>query len=244
MFKFVLSDGNLPFAVALGLMFAIAALEGTMTLMGAGLSQAIDALLPESLGEVDLDAEFDASHELSGQGADFGDVDAGGADIGSESALSKFLGWLRVGQVPVLILFVAFLTVFGLAGLILQSLVQGITGTLLPASIASVPAFMAAVPSVRVIGSGLARLIPKDETSAVASKSFVGRIAVITLGTARSGQPAEAKLKDTHGQTHYVMVEPHNADEAFEAGTHVLLVEQSGSRFRVVLNTSAALVDK
>ncbi len=251
MFDFVLADGNFPFAVALGLMLGIAVLEGTMTLLGAGISQAIDSLLPESLGDVDIDADIDTDFDVDaamdvvdGSGADFGDADIGQTPVAATSALSRILGWLCVGKVPVLILLVAFLTVFGLTGLFVQSLIQGMTGGLLPGALASIPALIVAVPSVRVIGSGIAKLIPKDETSAVTTKSFIGRIATITVGTARTGQPAEAKLQDTHGQTHYVMVEPDNADDVFEAGTQVLLVEQSGPRFRCILNTSSALVDE
>lgn len=248
MFDFILADGNLPFAVALGLMLGIAVLEGTMTMLGAGISQAIDALLPESLGEVDIDVDgdFDVSPDIAdinGTGADFGDADIGNASVGATSALSKVLGWLCVGRVPVLILLVAFLTVFGLTGLIVQSLIQGVTGAMLPSSLAAIPAIIVAVPSIRIIGTGLAKLIPKDESSAVTVNSFIGRIATITIGTARAGQPAEAKLRDAHGQTHYVMVEPDNPDDEFEVATQVLLVARSGSRFQAILNTSSALVD-
>ncbi|MBK17877.1 MAG: hypothetical protein CMM52_03435 [Rhodospirillaceae bacterium] len=242
MFSFILADGNLPFAVALGLMLGIAVLEGVMTLLGAGISQAIDSLLPESLGDVDLDADLDIAPDMDsvdGSGADFGD-----AQIGSPTALSKLLGWLCVGKVPVLILLVTFLTVFGLAGLFVQSVVHGITGALLPGVVASIPAFIIAVPSVRLFGSGVARLTPKDETAAVTSKSFVGRIATITIGTARKGEPAEAKLQDTHGQTHYVMVEPEKAEDAFDAGTQVLIIQKEGARFIAILNTNPALVDE
>ena len=105
------------------------------------------------------------------------------------------------------------------------------------------PAVIVAVPSVRVIGTGLAKLIPKDETTAVSTDSFVGRVATITLGTARKGEPAQAKLTDRHGQTHYVMVEPDSEDTVFEAGDSVLLIEQAGPRFVAVANTNAALTD-
>jgi len=177
-------------------------------------------------------------------GADFGDAQLAPGNVGSTSALSRLLGWLCVGKVPVLILLVAFLTMFGIAGLVVQSLALGVTGAMLPASLAFIPALVVAVPSVRVIGAILARVIPKDETSAVSADSFIGRIATITIGTARHGQPAEAKLTDAHGQSHYVMVEPDEAAEVFEQGARVLLIEQVETRFRAIRNTSAALVDE
>ena len=246
MFKFILADGNLPFAVALGLMLGIAVLEGTMTLLGAGLSQAIDALLPDSLGDVDIDADLDIAPEvgdIDGVGVDFGDVNVGHAPASGASGLSKILGWLCIGKVPVLILLVAFLTVFGVAGLAVQSVFQGITGTLMPGFIASIPALVVAIPAVRITGTLIAKIIPKDETSAVTVDSFVGRVATITVGTAKAGQPAQAKLQDANGQTHYVMVEPDNTEDAFDAGAQVLVVARAGPRFRVILNTSSALVD-
>lgn len=245
MFSFILADGNLAFAVALGLMLGIAVLEGTMTLLGAGVSQAIDSLLPDSLGDADLDIDVSPDIDaIDGAGADFGDAEIASPSAGATSALSKILGWLCVGKVPVLILLVAFLTVFGLAGLFVQLIFQSVTGALLPGFIASIPAFIVAVPFVRVIGKGLSKLIPKDETSAVKRDSFVGRIATVTIGTARFGYPAQAKLQDAFGQTHYVMVEPDSGDISFSTGAQVLLVEKHGTTFRGILNTSSALVDE
>ncbi|NKB60101.1 MAG: DUF1449 family protein [Alphaproteobacteria bacterium] len=242
MFEFVLEAGNRPFAIALGLMLGIAVLEGTMTLLGAGLSDAIDSMLPDLDGDADVDIGPDIS-DVNGSGADFGDASIDHVEVGSPNALSRLLGWLCVGKVPVLILLVAFLTMFGLTGLIVQSMVQGFLGFLLPSSLASIPAVIVAVPSVRFIGNGLSKLIPKDESTAVASDTFIGRVATITIGTARKGEPAEAKLTDRHGQTHYVMVEPDSAGETFETGTDVLLIEQDGPRFVAVRNTNAALTD-
>lgn len=255
MFGFLLADGNFPFAVALGLMLGIAVLEGTMTLLGAGMSQAIDSMLPGGLDGADagLEGEFDISSApdaIDGTGADFGDASLSAnqpqaGDIGSPSALSRLLGWLCVGKVPVLVLLVAFLTMFGLSGLAIQSMSASVTGATLPSALASIPAFLVALPCVRVIGRGLARIIPKDETTAVGRASFIGRIATITVGTATHVQPAQAKLNDQFGQTHYVMVAPETTGDVFETGTEVLLVRKNPSKsgFVAIRNTNPALVD-
>ena len=66
---------------------------------------------------------------------------------------------------------------------------------------------------------------------------------VITLGAAQTGSPAEGRLTDEHGQSHYVMVEPDVEGERFEQGTHVLLVRMDGARFRVIRNPTDSLVD-
>ncbi|MEZ5581571.1 MAG: DUF1449 family protein [Candidatus Competibacteraceae bacterium] len=46
---------------------------------------------------------------------------------------------------------------------------------------------------------------------------FIGRVAVITLGTAGYDSPAQAKLRDQHGQTHYIMTAPDQPKNAFPA---------------------------
>lgn len=239
MLDFLLAGGNLPFTVALGFMLGIALLEGTMTLLGAGLSNVIDSFLPESLDAADVDVDADADADMPGHS---GGADAGHAEIESVSAISRLLGWLCVGRVPVLVLLVVFLTVFGLAGLLVQAVVEGVSGMLLPGILAAVPAMLVAVPSVRMIGGGIARLVPKDETAAVSTDTFIGRVATITLGKASRGNPAQAKLHDAHGQAHYVMIEPDD-EEIFEAGDQVILIERNGSRFNAIRNTNAALID-
>lgn len=223
MFEFLTASANMPFTVALAVMLGIALLEGIGTLFGAGLSALLDSLLPEL--DVDLDA------------------DLAGPEIQSPTPLSRLLGWLRIGQVPLLMLLVVFLTSFGLIGLALQSFVNDLTGALLPAGVAVVPAILLAVPLVRVFGGVLGKILPKDETDAVSEDSLVGRIATITLGTAKKGSPAEAKVKDTRGTTHYVMVEPDVDGEALSAGSSVLLVRRAGAVFTAISNPNPALVD-
>ncbi len=223
MFEFLTASANMPFTVALAVMLGIALLEGIATLFGAGISAVLDSLLP------DLDLDFNA--------------DLAGPDVQSPPALSRLLGWLRVGQVPVIMLLVIFLTSFGLIGLALQSFVNNLTGTLLPGGIALVPALLLAVPLVRVFGGLLGRILSKDETDAVSEDSLVGQIATVTLGTATKGSPAEAKVKDTRGTTHYIMVEPDVDGEALSAGFAVLLVRRTGAVFTAIGNPNPALVD-
>lgn len=220
MLEFLAAESNLPFSVSLLVMLIIAVLEGVTTLLGAGLSDLLETVVPGI--EVDIE----------------------GPELESPGSLSRLLGWLRIGQVPALMLLVIFLTAFGLIGLIMQSLLMNSTGNMLPAAIAWLPAMLAALPMVRVFGGGLAHVMPKDETDAVSEQSFIGRVAVITLGSARQGSPAEAKLKDQHGQVHYLMVVPDIADEIFPQGTAVILVRQQGAHFTAIRNTSDALVDR
>ncbi len=227
MIEFVLAPQNLPFAVSLVLMLFMALLEGVGSVLGLGVSEFFDTLLPE----LDIDVDIDA------------DIDVDAPDIGAPSGFTKLLGWLRVGQVPALILMILFLTSFGLSGLCIQSMVKNIVGTMMPATLATIPALIFTIPLVRVFGGLLAKILPKDETDAVSEDSFIGRTASIVLGKAQQGSPAQAKLRDHHGTTHYIMVEPDINGEIFEAGMSLLIVRRNGSIFRAILNTNPALQD-
>lgn len=221
MLELMTADQNFAFTIALGLMFAIAITEGAASLMGAGLSQFLDTMVPDFDVDIDVDAP-DAS----------------------PSAFTNLLGWLRVGRVPMLVLLIIFLTAFGLIGLIMQSMVHSALGTYLPGWLAVLPALLLALPGVRVAGGFMAFVLPGDETDAVTEASFIGRVAVITLGAATPGSPAEAKLKDEHGHIHYVMVQPETGSLRFEQGTSVVLTEQRGAIFTVTGTDSDAATDK
>ena len=95
--------------------------------------------------------------------------------------------------------------------------------------------------SNQLSGGAVAKVMPKEETSAVSLNSLVGRVATITLGTASPGKPAQGKVRDEHGLEHYVMIEPDIADAAFEQGSEVLLVRSEGAKFFAIANTHAAL---
>ena len=151
-------------------------------------------------------------------------------------AFDKPLGWLHVGRVPVLVLLVVFLAAFALTGFALNMVFHRLFGLWLTTWIAVPVAVVTALPIVRILGAGLARVIPSDETFAVTLDSLVGRVATVVSGVARHGYPSQAKVTSQHGQTHYIMVEP-DGDGTFESGASVLLVRQiSGTRFAGIVN--------
>lgn len=156
---------------------------------------------------------------------------------GLEGISDSWLGWLHVGKVPILVLLVVLLTSFALIGYAINALTHGVLGFYPPAALSALVAFLCALPVVRASGVTIARIIPRDETSAVTLESLVGRIAVVINGTARADYPAEARVKNEHGQTLYVRVEPHDPTVQFGPGESVLLVKQvSGSRFQAIAN--------
>ena len=222
MMQLITATENLPFTVALAVMFGIAFLEGITTVFGAGFSAVLDTLLPD----MDLDVDLD------------------GPEVRTPNVITRLLGWLRVGQVPILMLLVIFLTAFGLIGLGIQSAARIVIGGYAPGWLASMPAVAFALPVVRLFGGLLERFMPKDETEAVSEETFIGRIATITLGTAQKGSPAQAKLKDRYGKSHYIMVEPESDVDVFEQQENVLLIQKIGSVFQAIKNTNEALTDK
>lgn len=222
MLEFFVEPANSPFSIAIMVMFGIAILEGICLVLGFGIFQFLDTLLPE----LELNTEIDIS-----------------VDMESPSALSRFFSWLRIGKVPILMLLVVLLTSFGLIGLTIQSFVVSITGHLIPGWLASIPALLLAFPVVSVSGKILEKIMPGDETDAVSEDSLVGRVATITIGTAKSGSPAEARVQDQHGTTHYVMVEPDLADSEFPSGSQILLIRNEGARFVAITASNSSLID-
>ena len=216
--ELLLAGENVAFSAALALMLVLALLEAVGMMFGASLAQTIDGMLPD----VGLDADMDLD----------ADVDAGGPAGGG--AFGGALSWLGVGKAPMLVLLVAFLFSFGVAGLVLQAAAQGVMGRFIPGWFAAIPALAVALPGVRYFGLAVAKLIPKEETYAVSVNSFIGNTAIITVGIAADGQPAEARLTDAHGRTHYVRVEPDQPGDSFPSGSAVRLLTREGNVFKVV----------
>lgn len=207
LFEFLFHSENFFYSASLILMLLIAILEGVLIIIGVGLSDMIDSLIP------DFDTEVDFSVDNDG------------------FALSKFFSWIRLKEVPILMLFVIFLSSFGMIGLIIQVILLNISTTLWSSGIAFIPAFILAIYSLNIFGGWLSRILPKDETSSISKNDLIGHVAVITLGKARKDFPAEAKTRDKYGQTHYFMIEPSEEKIEFIQGDKVLILKEIGNIF-------------
>lgn len=229
MIEFFTASHNIFFTVSLLLLLIIGILEGLTTVLGFAASSFIESMLPslDMGGELDVDAE----------GLDIDEV-------GSTSSFSRIMGWVNVGRVPFLVIIILFLFSFGGLGLTLQSFSHRWMGLLLPGVIAVPITFFPSFICVRYLSRLVGKLIPKDETESVSERSFIGRVAEITLGNASCGKPAQAKLKDIFGHAHYILVEPEEKDEVLPSGSQVLLVRQQSATFFAILNPNTALVDE
>lgn len=203
-----LSPQSWPFLFALILLVAIAVIEGLTLLLGFSLSGWFD--------------EF------------FSGVPAGDA---SEHVLEAWLGWLHIGKVPVLVVVTLLLTAFAMIGFFVNGAAHSILGEYLPVFFSAPLAFLGALPVVRASATVIARLVPRDETSAEPLENLIGKIGIVVNGTARMNYPAQARVKNDHGQTLYVHVEPDDENQKFVIGESVLLVRQiSGARFQAIAN--------
>ncbi len=163
-------------------------------------------------------------------------------EIDGNTGLDRLLGWLHLGRVPSLVLLLLFLAGFTLFGYALQMVARGLFGGYLPGWAAAMLAVPAGMVMVRGLGALIAHIIPRDESTAVSEQSLVGRVAVIAGGTARRGLAAQARVRDAHGRTHYVMVEPDLDDETFSEGTQVLIVRKAGAFYRCISNPHPNLI--
>ena len=198
----ILEPHNMPFAAALVFMALLA--------------------LMQMFGMTDLfnaDADFDADADIDGDGA----IEAG--------ALDGLFTLLGIGRVPLTIWLALYLFLFAGIGLGVQSLADSLTGSPLYVWLAALIAGGAALPATGILARPLGAILPKDHTTAVSTASLVGRRARIADGVARAHSPARASVKDVHGHTHHVMVEPHEASSELHAGDEVLLVRRDGNQF-------------
>ena len=193
---------NMPFLAAFILMILLALVQ----VVGIADMFSADA-------DVDLDADVDGDAAIEPSGMD---------------AVFTLLG---IGRVPLTIWLAVFLLVFALVGVSSQALAESLTGSPLYVWLAALIAGGASLPVTGAIARPLGAIMPKDHTTAVSTQSLVGRRATISVGVARTGSPARATVKDVYGQSHNVMVEPHETSSELHAGDEVLLVRREGNQF-------------
>jgi len=216
MFELVTAAGTLPFVVALVVVMMLALVEVIGALTGFSASGMVEDAIDLSPSAV-----------------------AGAADYAS--TLDRFLGWLHCGKVPALVLLAIFLLVFGGFGLAVQIVLHGLAGFTLPAWLLAPAAIPPAFVGTRWLGGLMARVMPRDETQSISRDDLVGRVAIVVLGEARVGSPAQAKVRDRFGRQHYVMIEPDDAAASFAQGSRALLVARNGGIYRAIVPDNSVL---
>ncbi|WP_107497590.1 OB-fold-containig protein [Thalassobius sp. I31.1] len=165
MIETFLAPNSWPFAIALAVTAGLFILEILMSLIG-GSFLGMGGEGPD----IDVDTDFDLSTDMDID-LDAPDVDADMAEMAA--APSGFLGWLGIQDVPFLIWLVSFLTMFGLSGLIIQSIAMAVLGVSLFTSLAVFAALLPALAVTRIIANQVALIMPKTETTAMRTR-FLG----------------------------------------------------------------------
>ncbi len=232
MIDFLTTEGLVPFSTALGIVLGLLILELVAALSGFSF------ISSEADGpDIDLDADFD----LDGPDLDFDGPDLD-VDIDTDAAPGisggGLLGWLGIGKVPVAIWVASALTGFGVSGVLLQSMIQWITGLTLPSALAVPLAIAPAVFFAKVLSVQLARIVPKTESSALNARNLAGAHGVISQGTARRGSPAEVRVKDRHGNTHYLRLEPYEDEAELVKGAEVYVTRMADGALRLMETTT------
>ncbi|RLZ11121.1 DUF1449 family protein [Acinetobacter sp. 2JN-4] len=202
---------NVIFSIALLLCLFIGVLEIILLLLG-GSSSFFEQFLPDSLTEIN-NADVSIEH--------------------SNNVFTQLLEWLYLGKVPLLIWLIIFLTAYGLTGLIIQNIFFFLTEHYFSAWLIAPACLFLCMPIVRYSAAFVAKIIPKDETTAIHSDELIGLTAQIILGEAKPNSPAQAKVKDQFGQTHYVLVEP-ELDIIFYQGQDVILTQRTKIGFQAI----------
>ena len=211
MWELFTHPSNIVFSISLCLMFLFGLFEILLTILGGGSQGFLDQFLPEDVGH---NAELGV------------DADAG--------IVTRVLDWLYLGRIPLFVWLIIFLCVYSLLGFTIQAVVNQMTSMMFSAWIIAPACVFLCMPFVRFSAMLIARILPQDETTAIYSDELIGRTATIILGDARPQSPAQAKVKDQHGLTHYILVEPEQ-DEIFSQGQSVVLTQKTNVGFQATM---------
>lgn len=203
-------SSNLIFSISLSLMLLLCLIECLCLIIGSSSQGFLDQFLPEQLLEPQ-NPEIELTTD--------------------QSVFFQFLEWLYIGRIPMLVWLIVFLTTYSLTGFITQSIIFSFITSYAPLWIIAPICLIICMPVVRLVASILSRILPKDETTAIKSTELIGRTAIIILGEARQNYPAQARVKDQFGQSHYILVEPEE-NITLQQGQEVLLSEQTSIGFR------------
>lgn len=191
-----------PFAIAAVMIILVGGIETISMLIGFSIS--------ESIGST-----FNFDGHFNGHG-----------DHGLLNAIS----WVNAGGVPLLIFVLLLLGMFSIAGFLIQDIARALGGPL-PTIVAAPAALVVALPFVRASSRFVARIIPRDESYAVELADLVGRVGEVVIGPLDQGLPGRVRVKDIHGNVHFVAASAAPSSSPLPQGASVLLVDRDDTRF-------------
>lgn len=199
----IVQPGTAPFWIAL------------LTVAGLGLVELVSVLLGASASGL-LDDGFDFNGP--------GDAESG--------LLGGWMSWLNAGGVPILVLAIILLSAFSVAGFALQAAISQFREPL-PLYAAMTGALAVAIPVTRWSSRGLARIIPRDETSVQEQADFIGLVGTVTLGPLDQGHPGTVRVKDRYDNIHTLRARA-VPGHVIETGAAVLIVDGTDGLFEAI----------
>jgi hypothetical protein len=199
----IVQPGTAPFWIAL------------LTVAGLGLVELVSVLLGASAsGLIDEGLDFNGP----------GDAESG--------LLGGWMSWLNAGGVPILVLAVILLSAFSAAGFAIQAFI-GQFREPLPLYAAATGALALAIPVTRWSSRGLARIIPRDETSVQEQADFIGLTGTVTIGPLDQGHPGTVRVKDRYDNIHALRAKA-VPGHIIETGALVLIVDGANGLFHAI----------
>jgi hypothetical protein len=219
-----------PFALAAALLFGVLVLEVILATI-AGLS-----LLGAEIGIGDVDAEVDFDVNVPDVDAD---IQLGLGESADVDASGGLIRWFEIGSVPIMVWIVAFAASFSIVGFVGQFVLNGLTGFMIPALMATLLAFIPALVGTKWISHIFAALVPKTTTDVVSKRSLAGSLGKIAYGVATRDLPARAEVRDRHGNLHNLQVKPFSGEPDLPQGTDVLILRGPGPVYEALSLASA-----
>jgi len=240
--EFFFTDPLSPFWIALVTVIFLLILE--ILLMVLGFSTSLESGDP-NLGDLEagLGGDYDTGLDLEGIDLESGELTpALLSDVIARSNENpvmisprrSFLDRIGLTRVPVAIWLSAFLLSFASLGILLQTMLHGLTGFTLPKLEASLLMVPPALYVTRFLSEVVGNFFPKIETTAMTRRMLSSHRGETITGPARRGRAAEVRIRDRHGNLHYLMAEPYADEGEIAPGTEVLLVRLRNGDLRIL----------
>ena len=226
----ILADpGFRPFLIAALILLGLVLVETLSMLAGTSASHSVDHMLGLDSHAVVPEHGLDSGHA-------FHDADPthahGDAHADRAGPLAEAFGWINVGRIPLLMLLMAGLASFSVAGILIEAMARGL-GVGLPVWLSAPVAVAVTLPAMRLVSRSVTWVIPKDQSFAIDSEDLIGRTGEVTLGPVRSGVVARIKVQDRYGNWHFPRVVPFEPSAEIAMGTQVLVVSRIGTELAV-----------
>jgi hypothetical protein len=206
MIELLTNDGLRPFLLAGGLVVGFAVLELIFASVGIDTQIGSDAEAP-----VDFDVEPAA-----------------------DGASGGMLDMIGLRSLPLTVWLALCAAIFAGIGLSGQTLIHAIFGAMLSAGLASALAIVPTLGSMRAISRMAGRWLPRETSAAISERSYGRRLGVVTVGTAKRGNPAQIRFTDLHGNMHFAMAEPARDEDEIPEGAEVFITRTRDGALRLV----------